>query len=91
MALDTARVSDILMQPMEFFPISSCNSWALSGLPTLPSLQKMSIGVAGIRFMHPFYTGLHHMLHTGILHALLGGAARLQIPIDIDRQPSERD
>ena len=48
MALDTACLSDILMQPLELFPISSCNSWALSGLPTLPSLQKMSIGAAGI-------------------------------------------
>ncbi|CAL5221006.1 g3122 [Coccomyxa viridis] len=47
MALDKACLSDILMQPMELFPISSCNSWALSGLPTLPSLQRMSIGAAG--------------------------------------------
>ena len=48
MALDKACLSDILMQPMELFPISSCNSWALSGLPTLPSLQRMSIGAAGM-------------------------------------------
>ncbi|CAK0783103.1 hypothetical protein CVIRNUC_006298 [Coccomyxa viridis] len=43
MALGAPNISDILMQPMEFFPISSCNSWALPGLSTLPSLQKMSI------------------------------------------------
>ena len=46
-ALEASKLSDILMQPLELFPISSCNSWALPGLPTLPSLQKMSIGHAG--------------------------------------------
>lgn len=40
MALDKACLSDILMQPMELFPISSCNSWALSGLPTLPACNE---------------------------------------------------
>ena len=47
MALDASTAPDILMQPLDFFPISSCNSWALPGLPTLPSLQRMSIGPAG--------------------------------------------
>ena len=43
MAMETPNISDLLMQPMELFPLSSCNSWALPSLPTLPSLQKMSI------------------------------------------------
>lgn len=63
MALDTASLSDMLMQPMELFPITSCNSWALSGLPTLPSLQKMSIGAAGVCHLHSAKSLLLCMLH----------------------------
>ena len=76
MALDTACVSDILMQPMEFFPISSCNSWALSGLPTLPSLQRMSIGAAGVCPVS-WASVLLHMLKCLCLASAAGRAAWL--------------
>lgn len=74
MTLDTARISDILMQPMELFPISSCNSWALSGLPTLPSLQRMSIGAAGVCPSTVARVTFPAVWHA-FIHLLMAGAA----------------